>query len=286
MEQTLSQMIARATGAAFTATSRPALTFFLCQLAIALSLRHGWLAMDPSMLWLVSLPMLGAGLVATVAEVVVEHSDQIEEVMRNVHGDKVWRIVGSFFVGLLMISIGELAAAETVIPVATGSMEVLRTSAGVRETGQPVWVDAVVVAGSIGLTQGLTWLRAMVLGWLDDLHLKKVWQYVETGGVIGLLIVLAVSPMLTVVLALVVSLVMAVVALVVRAADKVLDESRRRPCPACGVRVRQEALLCWKCKTDLEPARWLAPESSAGTFTRIRETMAEWMAARRVEPAE
>ena len=288
MEQTIAQLIARATGAAFTATSRPAMTFFLCQLAIAMASRAGWIKMDPSMLWLVSIPMLVAGLIATVAEIFVEHSDQIEEIVRNLHADKVWRVIGSFFVGLLMISIGVESAAETAVPalVSASAEQLGTTTAGLGDSGQPVWVKALVVVGSIGLTQGLSWLRGLVLEWLDDLHLKKIWQYVETGGVLGFLIVLALSPMLMVVLAGLVTVVMIVMALAVRGLDKLIDKSRRHACPSCGERIRHEALMCWKCKTEVEPTRWLAPESSAGMLTRLKEFWAEWTAARRAEHAE
>jgi hypothetical protein len=286
MEQTIAQLIARAAGGAFTATSRPALTFFLCQLAIAMASRAGWIKMEPSMLWLVSVPMLVAGLIATVVEILVEHSDEVEEVVRNVHIDKVWRVIGSFFVGLLMISIGVDSAAETVVPALASAEQLGTTTAGLGDSGQPVWVKALVVVGSIGLTQGLSWLRGSVLAWLDDLHLKKFWQYVETGGVLGFLIVLALSPMLMVVLAGLVTLVMIVVALAVRGLDKMIDKSRRHACPSCGERIRDEALMCWKCKTEVEPARWLTPDSSAGLLTRLKVVSAEWMAARRAEHAD
>lgn len=272
MEQTIAQLIARATGAAFTATSRPALTFFLCQLAVALASRHGWVAMVPTMQWLVGIPMLVVGLVATVVEILIEHSAQIEELVRNVHGDKLWRVAGSFFVGLLLISIGVESGANG---AAAATPQQLDTVVSLANSGQPAWIKALVVAGTVGVTQGLTWLRALVLGWLDDLHLKSLWQYVETGGVLGFLILLALSPILTVVLALVVTLVMVAVALAVRALDKRLDSSRRRACPSCGTQARDEALVCWSCKQALEPKRWLAPESSAGPLARMREAVRE-----------
>ncbi len=275
MEQTIAQLISRATGAAFAATSRPALTFFLAQCAIALALKLSWIVMVPSMMWLVSGGMLVFGLLAAVGEILIEHGEEFESLLRNMHADKWIRLLGTIGVSLLMISIGAEQRTEMFAADTAKLAQHLQTLTPATHSGQPMGVKVATVLFSIGLNQGLTWLRGYLLEWLDDFHLKKIWQYVETGGVVGFLILLAVAPLLILVLAGLVTLVMVGIAGAVKLQEKVADARRRRPCPACGHPIRTEAFVCWRCKTAVEPAERLGANPSETILSHISRAFSE-----------
>lgn len=251
MEQHFATLISQTIGVAFPAAARPFVTFFLVQAAIAVGLKLKLVAMDPSWRFLVSAPMLVFGVVVAVVELLVEHSHDLESVLRGLHVEKPARGLGAAAVAVLMMSIGSDAAEVGANPTVVGG--VIEGVDAVRGASQPAWVKGITLLTALGLNQGLTWLRGYVMDWLDDLHLTKVWHYVETGGVVGFVVLLGLAPFLVIVLGVLATAAMVAMALVLRAVEQRRDAANRRACEGCRTMIRGEATVCWGCQAPQRP---------------------------------
>lgn len=249
-------LLSQVFGAAVVATPRPAMVVFVCQLVIGVLHRLGHVELPETMRWSVSLIALGFGLAATLLELLTQHTEEIEEVLREFQLDKLFGGVGASFAGVLLFAahtVGDEARRDDVA-------EAVRI---VAEADLALWQQGAIVGVAVLVNVVLVWARGRVVEWLDDIDLKGWWAWLETGGVPVALVMIVLFPTLTLILLSVVATAMVAVAVAGKLVGWTVDKAMRSPCPGCDHLVRDEALGCPACGRALEPRRLLGPKPAA-----------------------
>ena len=132
------------------------------------------------------------------------------------------------------------------------------------ETGTP---EPLAGAIGFGTAAGTQWLRGRVhetlAGLGDGIHSPRTWlAYLETGGVVGLVIAVLAAPFLALGFVLAAGLAGLAALVIRRAAD---DRINRRSCPHCGKRARVEASICPHCRQAIPIQRSLGASIGRST---------------------
>jgi len=238
------------------AASRPALTLLAIQGAVLARFHFGG---DPLAInhWLVSPAAVGIGLALALVELLIEHEADAEEVYRSLHLDKGLRAVCVVATTHLLTAAHlpyEIAADGATVVSAMGTDP---TASELVAPAQPWWVVLSTVGGALAVNLLLTWGRGRWLERVHDVGLASLWQKLETGGVVGLLVGLVLAPVLVLALFLVLTLLLTAATLLIHAWNRAVDRRGRRACPYCEAPIRVEALLCKQCRREVEPAVWL-----------------------------
>ncbi len=254
----LARLVAQTVTVSTTSSGRPALTFFLVQVLVGLGVHTGHVALPEGVLPLVSAWALALGATLAVAELLAQHLDDVEAVLRELRYDRIAGALGALGATLIFASLG-LPEEEALAPAeAAGALVLLEAS------GYELGVQAAALGGALALNLVLTWARARVLEALGALDLRWAWQVIETGGVAAVILLLPVAPVLTLLLVVVVVVALGSVGALLRGGQVLVDRRARRPCPACAQSIRVEASLCWGCGVAVAPERLLARASARG----------------------
>jgi hypothetical protein len=268
MDLTLVRFLALQLTPAITAAARPGVTFAVVQAGAALMVWNGLVTVPDGLSWLVSPAAVIFGIVFAGLETLARHDPDFEELLSELHLDKVSGAFGALAAPLLFatmglpesdaLALGGTAAAATADPIGA-------TLATAVAADRPPMVTAAAVGGAVGLNAALTWARSEVLEFLHTFELSKVWLRLETGGVMVVLALLPLMPILMVVLLVLFSVVLGLVAWMVRGTRRYLDQRARVACAHCGHAVRPEASVCPGCGEALQPSQLLA---QPGTLSR------------------
>ncbi len=260
MDLSLVRFLALQLSPAITAAARPGVTFAVIQAGAALMVWNGMVTVPDGLSWLVSPAAVVFGIVFAGLETLARHDPDFEELLADLHLDKVVGAFGALAAPLLFatmglpesdaLALGGTAASETADAVGA-------TLATVVAADRPPMVTAAAVGGAVGLNAALTWARGEVLEFLHTFELSSVWLRLETGGVVVVLALLPLMPVLMIVLLIVFSVVLGLVAWMVRGTRQHLDQRARVSCVHCGHAVRPEASVCPACGEGLEPVRLL-----------------------------
>ena len=266
MELALLHFLAMTFTPAIAAAARPGLTFAVVQVAIALAVRMDWASLPPSIAWLASLPALLFGALFAALETASRHDEDLAGLLRDLHLDSIGGAFGAFTSALLFAALGlPEDQANGLVPAGQGvfAANATETVQLIDQANTPTAVAA--VGGAVGLNLGLTWARAHVVSFLEDLQLARVWAWVESGGVVVVLALLPLVPLLLLAGLVLFSLLFAVLGLRLHLADTAHDRLRRSPCGGCGYALRVEASVCPECRAVRTPAaleraerRWLS----------------------------
>lgn len=260
------RFLAMIIGPSIMAVARPAATFFAVQLVVA-ALVHQELATLPnSLAWLITVPAFVIVAVLVGLETVIEHDPDFAAILRELHVDNLTGAFGALTAALLFAALGmPEAEAAALIDGGTGSMDsidnggILGATAGAASTDHSPALQAGAVGGALVINLGLSWLRSQILAFVTDFELGTLWARLETGGVVGLLILLPLLPLLTFGFLIFFAAALTAMALAVRAAKRAMDHRFRTDCSSCGHALRVEASLCPNCKTPRQPS---APPTS------------------------
>ena len=252
----LIRFLATTFGVAFTSSARPAMTFFAVQCFAAGLVRFELASLPNGFEWLVALPTLGVGLVLTIVEWMAAHDPDVGESLRMIHLDKAVGALGAFASALFFVSIGlpEIEA-DGLIAAGGGVSDVIVAAHSTQESAVSTPVQFGVIGAAVAINLGLTWLRGHVLEALAAVDLEAIWQRIETGGIIGLLMLLLLMPFLALGLVVALTLALVVVGLMFKGVDFIIDKQSRTPCSSCGYSVRVEASRCPSCHSALTPQR-------------------------------
>lgn len=272
MELALLRFLSQTFGVAFTASPRPALTFFVVQVVVAFCTRMGWVAMDPGLAWLVSVPCLIVAFVLAGLEIAARHDEEIDELLRDFKIGHVLGAFGTFSACLVFGALGlpEEEALDLVEGSVARDMGVAASLAASSEQSDLVRYGA--VGGGVGLNLGVTHLRGRVLEFLSYFDLDKQWHRIETGGVLGVVTLIVWLPVLALGVVVLMTLVLGALAVSVAMAEKWADERGRRDCPGCNTAIRKEASLCFQCGTSVEPEVVLG-STMEGRWQRMMATL-------------
>jgi len=246
-------LLSQVFGAAVVASPRPAMVVFVCQLVLGVLHRLGHVELPPAMRWSVSLIAMGFGLAATLLELLTQHTEEIEEVLREFNLDKVFGGLGASIAGVLLFAaytVGDEARREDVA-------EAVRV---VAEADLVLWQQGAIVGGAVLINVVLVWARGRIVAWLDDIDLKGWWTWLETGGVPVALFMIVLFPTVTLVLLSLLATVTFGFAVAGKLVGWTVDKALRSPCPSCDHPVRDEALGCPSCGRALTPRRYLGPK--------------------------
>ncbi|MFP4600695.1 MAG: hypothetical protein ACLFVJ_20745 [Persicimonas sp.] len=279
------RFLAMTIGPSITAAARPAATFLGVQLVVALLVHQELAAVPLVMQWLISAPAIVAAAVLAGLETAAKHDPDIAAILRDMQVDNVTGAFGAFSAALLFAALGmpEAEAAALVDGAADPMNDPLDGPNGDSETGGVLGAVATAAASEhrmevqtaavglgLGLNLGLTWLRSQFLEFIDDFELGRMWARIETGGVVGVLILLPLLPLVAFGFLVFWTALLVIVALAARAAQRVADRRARVPCENCDYQVREEASLCPKCKTERQPIT--EPASGVGAAWRALRT--------------
>ncbi len=275
MSLELLRFLAMTVGPSITAAARPAVTFFAIQLTVA-GLAHAELVTVPSgFSWLVGIPAIIIAGVLAGLETAAKHDPDVAAVLRDLHIDTITGAFGAFSVGLLFASLGlpEEEAGGLVDAAASGAgagAGLLDATAEAVSADHSTPVQVAAVGGAVGTNIGLTLVRARLLEFLDDFDLGKIWARIETGGVVGVLLILPFLPLFALAFLVLAALVLAALGVAAKTTQHYLDQRRRVDCEGCDYRVRVEASVCPECGTEREPE--IQQESGfAAAWAALRE---------------
>lgn len=268
MSLALLRFLAMTVGPSITAAARPAVTFLAVQVVVAIMVAQDVAALPAALEWLVSVPAIVVAAVLAGLETAAKHDPDIAAVLRDLQVDNLTGAFGAFTAALLFAALGMPEADATAlvdgapVPVGDdGGVLDATAAAASSDLGTPVQVGA--VGAAVGINLGLTWLRSQLLAFVDDFDLGRLWARIETGGVVGVLILLPLLPLIIFSFLVFFALALAAGALAARAAQRAMDRRARVECDSCGYAVRKEASLCPECKTAREPAMGHASGVSA-----------------------
>ena len=237
--------------AAVAATGRPVMTLFAVQALVGAAVRaqvaevHG--ALEPMVSFL-AIALMG---VFALVEGVLQHQSESAELLDDVYAQRFAGGASAATSALLLGSVGMHGAGAP-----TGEIwEVIRL-ANESTHGPLITFGAVLL--SLGISLGLGWVRSLVLESLRDAELDGVFQWLETGGVVTVLILLPLLPALALALVLVAAAGMTAVAVLAKGGEWAMDRQSRRPCPSCTTAIRVEASTCPECGESVPVAFSLA----------------------------
>ena len=257
MNLALLRFLAMTIGPSITAAARPAVTFLGVQICVALLVSYDLATVPNAMSWLISAPAIVVAAVLAGMETAAKHDPDVAAILRDLQVDNLTGAFGAFSAGLLFAALGMPEAQAAALMESAGAPVepngVLGATAAAAATDHSTAVQAGAVGGAVGLNLGLTWLRSQLLEFVDDFELGKLWARIETGGVVGVLILLPLLPLIASGFLAVFALFLVAAAFAARAAARAIDRRRRVPCETCGYEVRVEASLCPECQTEREP---------------------------------
>lgn len=293
------------TGSAL-AASRPALTFFCVQFALAVAVRADWLSLPPVVGWTTSYVALGIGALFAILELAIRHSEDLEDHVVGLGLDQLSAALSSLTLTVLLAAAGapeselrdELAtatagndgrqamfiegvrragadgvAAQPTAPAepTTAPTEGLTENAAAQQQtkSQPWYMVLAALAIGTAVNQALVRARGAVVSLLGDLSLYRWFAWVESGGVVGVAALAAVLPVLAFAMIVVLGAALAAGGLTLRGVALAADRAARRPCPVCTGNVRVEATRCPKCKADIPATVRLEP----GWAGRVRRAV-------------
>lgn len=269
----LIQYLSQTLSASITSASRPALTFFVIQLSIFISSNFDWLVIEPNMEWMLHPGAMLVGAVLAILEGVSLHDEDIAMFLHDFKIQQFMATLGTFSSALLFTSIGlpseeaiqmmnELTTTATMAATAGVNPEAIEATKVIVKSyagdNDPKMIQMGTIATAVGSNFILTYGRGYLQEYIDDLELLSLWQKIETGGVIGALIVLLFAPLLCFIFLLGILAVGLFFGLMLRGVQKLQDDMARYECPNCMHRVRKEAILCSSCHTGLTPQTLLA----------------------------
>jgi hypothetical protein len=294
----------RLIGSAVIASGRPVAAAFAAQLVAAVAVHTGSATLPPGLAWVASPLALGVGLVAALAEALVQHTDGADELLRSLHADKLLAAVAglpAMAVLALMTSLTSDVQTEAVERLVASGLSEERASRLVEDASvalvaraeqsggeAPITVSAdteelaaairmledsqtspatkgMLLATAFALQLAMLWIRGQAREFVEDLGLERAWAWLETGG-LGVGVVLAIfAPLLMLGFALTFALGALVGVLLLRLARSAMDAARRRPCPACAAAIRVEASRCPSCRASVTPARILGEHAASVT---------------------
>lgn len=295
-------LTSRLLGAAVMASGRPVTALFAVQVVAAAAV-HGQGATLPSEIaWTLAPLALGVGFVAALVELLVQHTEGADELLRSLHADKIVAgLAGVPALAMLTLlstvsaDVRERAVAELVArgvpeadavawvedaaeqlvlgvegeldasPLTIGEgTEDLAEAVRILEASQTPPLHGMGLFGlALALQFAMVWVRGEVRTVAEDLNLERAWAWLETGG-IGVGVVLVVfAPTLLLVFAALLAAALAAALLSLRLGEAALDATRRRPCPACTASIRVEAMRCPSCRAAVTPVRLLGGSSGA-----------------------
>lgn len=283
MSVALLRFLAMTVGPAFTAAARPAATFFAVQLVVATLVYYDLASLSPTFSWMVSIPAIVVAGVLAALELAARHDPDIAAILRDLQIDNATGAFGAFTAALLFAALGmpeseaaglieggdmpgggglepagdtpgtDLSNQMNVPPVATSDDGILGATAAAASSNHSMGVQVGAVGGAVGINVGLTWLRSQLMEFVDDFDLGKLWARLETGGVIGVLVLLPLLPLVVFGFILLFALVLGGLAWTARKASQYMDERSRVPCESCDYELRQEASLCPECGAERTP---------------------------------
>jgi hypothetical protein len=267
MSLALLRFLAMTVGPSITAAARPAVTFLAIQLTVAGLIQYELATVPDSFAWLVSLPAIVVAIVLAALETAAKHDPDVAAVLRDLKVDNLTGAFGAFSVALLFSALGlpESEATALVEEGAIGGGGLLDATATAVSTDHGGAVQTGAIAGAVGLNLGLGWLRSGLLEFVDDFELGKLWARIETGGVVGVLVLLPFLPLVALAFMVLFAIGLVIVSVMARAASNFVDQRSRVVCDTCGYRVRVEASLCPECRTGRQPAA--EPPSGLGAAT-------------------
>jgi len=262
---TLLQYLAQSFSAAVTSASRPALTFFIIQSSILIGVQAEWLSIAPGIAWMIHPALFAMGLILTIIESMAQHDEDIAMMMNDFKIHQITAACGTYASVLLFSSLGlpTEEAMQMIQEQGASSSLVNSTQDMVIPYAQDQDASTMqlgVAAGAVISNLSITYVRGYIHEYLDDLDLLPIWQKIETGGVIGALILLLLAPLLCLFLLVIVLFVGAVLGFTIRTANKLKDSRERYQCPSCNHRVRKEAIICSACRVELDPQKLLATD--------------------------
>lgn len=260
MDLSLVRFLALHLAPAITAAARPGATFAVVQGIGALLVWTGHATIPDGMGWLVSPAAVIFGLLFAGMESLARHDPDFEELLIDLHLDRVTGAFGALAAPLLFASLGlpEGEAMGLATGTAAASADPISSALAVAvATDRPPVVTAAAVGGALGINLLLTRVRAEVLEFLRSFELSQMWLRIESGGVWVGLVLMPLLPMVVLGLMGLFSVVLGGVAWSVRRVRLALDQQDRTPCPQCGHAVRPEASLCPSCRASVPPTRLL-----------------------------
>jgi hypothetical protein len=221
--------------------------------------------------WLHSPLAFGVAGVLAVLEVLAHHQDDVSELLQETGVDKLLSVFGAFSAAMLFGSLGlPVEEAIDLMGTQTDAQADLTEAVYVAaNSGYPAWLQGVAVTTGVGLNLGLSTIRGRVIRALDDFGLKGIWQRVETGGIVGVLVLAPFLPLVMFGMLLAVVILFASFGVLLLGADKILDRTGRYRCPECETLVRQEASICHSCHAELTPKALLGSRLPVGIPARV-----------------
>jgi hypothetical protein len=256
--------------ASIASSSRPALTFTVIQISIAVMVYLDWVFLPESFLWLIGPPALFIASALTISEYLAQHDENIAELLRELQLDKILSAFGAFSSALLFVSLGlpEEEASGLIAP--SDSMGLTDTTQVLSQSQYSTPVQITAVVGSLGLNFTLAHVRSGLYDYLAEIELGQFLQRLETGGVVVALALLVFSPFLALAFFVVLLTIMIVFGLVVRSISRIFDSRSRVACHFCNASVRKEALICFECNAELTPRVWL-DQPTRSSLSRFKE---------------
>ena len=245
-------------GPSLAATARPATTFFAIQITVVALVYREVAAVPEAFDWLVSAPIIAIVGVLAVLEMIAAHDPDISAILRDLRIDRVAGAFGALSAALLFSALG-MPEAEAAALVATDA-DLLAASGGLLDaTGAAAGADfgtiaqTGVLALALAINVVMTGLRSQFLLFIYEFELGRYWARLESGGVVGVLILLPLFPVLIFGFFVLIAVALTALSVASRAATRAMDDSLRAPCDNCGHRLRVEASLCPECGVDRSP---------------------------------
>jgi hypothetical protein len=251
------RFLAMIIGPSITAAARPAATFLGIQILVAFLISHDLATLPEAMQWIVETPAIGTGMALAILENIAKHDMGLAAILRDSRVDNIFSAMGAAAAALLFIALG-MPESEAIALVEgsvdpTGSGGLLDATAGAMTGEHSLALQAGAIGGGLGINLGLTRLRSQLLEFVEEFEIGQIWARIETGGVIGVMILLPLLPLVVFTFLVAFTLVFVALAFAVRTAQRVADQRARVACETCDYQVRVEASLCPECRTEREP---------------------------------
>ncbi len=235
------------------AAARPVTTFFAMQITVFVLVQREVASLPAVFELVISIPAIFIVAVLTVLETVARHDPDIAAILRETHIDEIAGACGALGAALLFTALG-MPDSEIATLIEEGAAgDVLGTTAETAATEHGTIVQVGVLIVALGVNLALTRLRRHFLNYLYEVKLDKFWAFLESGGIIAVLILLPFLPLLVFGFLVVFSIGLAALTMAFRGAEHVMDQRRREECSQCGYALRMEASLCPQCKAEREP---------------------------------